>query len=84
MHDCIQLRDWSNNLKGIDQVIELSAKTFKKYPMAKIELCNIAKFSENKIVAQIEIHLDTNEKIEVIDILEITNSKIINLTAYKI
>jgi predicted ThiF/HesA family dinucleotide-utilizing enzyme len=84
MHDSIHLRDWSNNLTGIDQVIELSANTFKKYPKATIELCNIAKFSENKIVAQIEIHLDANEKLEVIDIFEITNNKIINLTAYKI
>lgn len=84
MHPDISLTDWSNKVSGVDEVLDVNSSIFRQFPSAKIEIVAIAICDENKAMAQLLIHLSPEQSLQVVDVFDICDEKIISVTAYKI
>ena len=80
-HD-IHLKDWEINEYGIENVLLANQKIFTNVPEIKAEIIELG-VGSNKVIAQIKIHLNEDEMIDVVDVLEIKNNLIQSIQAYK-
>jgi hypothetical protein len=79
----VSLRDWNFFAEGIRDVIFANSVIFDTADNIAINLVNI--FCDGKfVIAELIINIDSDEPIQVVDILEFTDdSKICSIRAYK-
>lgn len=81
----IVLKDWEGSNQGSVAVLDANSKIFKNQPDIKLKVIDIAFTDDNqKIMAELEIYVDKEFKIDVVDILSFNNDKIIDIKAYKL
>lgn len=78
----VMLRDWEGSYHGVNAVIAANEAIFESYPKINIKIKQFY-FGENKIAAELVIDLDGKMALSVIDVIEIENSEIVKITAYK-
>ena len=81
----IVLKDWEGSHQGSLAVLDANSKIFKHHPDIKLKVIDIAFTNDNhKIMAELEIYLDKELRIDVVDIISFKNDKIIDIKAYKL
>ena len=81
----IVLKDWDGTYQGCLRVLDVNSNIFKNQPNIKIKVVDIAFINDkHKTMAELEIHIDKEIKIDVVDILSFNNDKIIDIKAYKL
>tara|TARA_E500000178_G_scaffold333600_1_gene368744 strand:- start:92 stop:358 length:267 start_codon:yes stop_codon:yes gene_type:complete len=81
----IVLKDWDGTYQGCLAVLDVNSNIFKNQPNIKIKVVDIAFINDkHKTMAELEIHIDKEIKIDVVDILSFNNDKIIDIKAYKL
>ena len=81
----IVLKDWEGSHQGSLAVLDANSKIFKHPPDIKLKVIDIAVTDDNhKIMAELEIYLDKELRIDVVDIISFRNDKIIDIKAYKL
>ena len=81
----IKLRDWNIDVSGFDDVVQANLNIFKELPNIKAEILKLF-VCENKktVTAELLIHLNNNDKINVVDIITFNdNGKIKSIRAFK-
>ena len=78
-----KLQDWEGEHQGLAQVLEANRRIFVEFEDASIEVKHIA-FSKSKLFAEIGIHGVLEESLNVVDVFEFAEDKIISVTAYRI
>ena len=81
----IKLRDWNIDVSGFDDVVQANLNIFKELPNIKAEILKLF-VCENKktVTAELLIHLNNNDKINVVDIITFNdNGKINSIRAFK-
>ena len=78
----VSLIDWEQKLNGRDSVLELASKTFSTFPSLKIVMTNV--FSTNyKACCEICVRLNEKTSLDVVDVFDIDNGKIVQIRAYR-
>lgn len=81
----IVLKDWDGTHQGCLAVLDANSNIFKNQPNIKIKVLDIAFTNDkHKIMAELEIYIDKEIKIDVVDILSFNDDKIIDIKAYKL
>ena len=78
----VSLKDWDIEVAGVEEVIKANEAIFNELPDIKAEILQLG-MDEGVVFAQIAIHLNTNESISVVDVLNIEGTKIKSIQAYK-
>ena len=80
--DDVSLHDWEINKTGIEDVLLANTNIFESVPNIRASVKDIA-LSDNQIMAEVIIHINDNETLDVVDILTVTNGKISSIKAFK-
>ena len=80
--DNVELKDWDIHEIGIESVLKANSDIFESVPLINAEIINIA-YNSNKVMAEIKIHLDKKNTIDVVDIIKINQNLITSIKAYK-
>ena len=83
LHNDVTLTDWEISVNGIDAVLEANQSIQREFPKAKIKLIDIGLVGNSKALAQISIHLASENIIDAVDVFEFNDNKIFNIVAYK-
>jgi hypothetical protein len=83
MHSEVSLRDWLVDVQGIEQVLKVNSEIFQQFPKSRITIIDIGIVNKNKAMAQLKIRLRDSEILHVVDVFEISDERIKNITAYK-
>ena len=81
-HNDIVLIDWDVSVAGFDKVILTNQNIFKAVPGISAEILNIV-IGDDIAIAQLKVHINENEVIDVVDVLTFTDNKISAIRAYK-
>ncbi len=78
----IVLEDWENTFSGIEDVIQENENIFTNFPKVNATISDLA-LSEKSVFAKIKVILNEENTIDVIDIFEFKDNKIIKIKAFK-
>lgn len=79
----ILLKDWERSVKGLDNVVNENKKIFNSVKSLK-SLSVKEFFVQNTAICVLKIHINNEEVIDVVDIIEFNQEgKITSITAYK-
>ena len=82
-HKDVTLKDWERSVSGLNDVIAENEKIFKS--VKSLEAISIKEYySDNTAICVLKIHVNNEETIDVVDIIEFDQEgKILSITAYK-
>ena len=82
-HKDISLKDWDRTVEGLESVINENKKIFNS--VKSLKAVTVKEFCvENTAICVLKIHVNNEEIIDVVDIIEFDDEgKILNITAYK-
>ena len=78
----VALIDWENDINGRELVLELASKTFSSFPFLEVEIKNVF-FADNIAFSEICVHLNEKTSLDVVDVFDIKNDKIVQIRAYR-
>ena len=78
----IVLVDWEIKEIGIENVLRANEKIFKDNPEIQVQIESIC-INADKIMAQINVSITKDERIDVVDVFSIKNNLISYIKAYK-
>ena len=76
------LEDWENTFNGIDEVVQENNNLFKNFPTIRAVIADLG-ISDERVFAKIKVYLNGDDVIDVIDVFEFKDNKIVNIKAYK-
>lgn len=78
----VTLIDWDQNVVGKVEVITATREIFEKFPAIEIEIIDL--YDAGKvIIAELRILLNSEASLRVIDLITISNGKILKIDAFK-
>lgn len=83
LHSEVVLSDWLTTVSGIQAVLEVNQRIQAQFSAAKIEVIDLGVAGPLKVLAQINIKLAAEHSLNVVDVLEFKDDKIVRITAYK-
>ena len=78
----IVLEDWENTFSGIEEVIQENENIFTNFPKVHATISDLA-LNEKSVYTKIKVFLNEDNTIDVIDIFEFKDDKIIKIKAFK-
>ena len=84
MHEDVRLKDWLNDVCGINSTLSVNSKIYEQFPNVKIEIMDIGICGNVKVMAQLKIELNQEEMLDVVDVFTIYKNKIQSIIAYKV